>query len=200
MSRSLWLEFEAALHSIFFSIWRDDRHGQGGRGGGYGKGGVTLRCVQGAAALAMCALSLQGCGSGLPEVRPDVFSKPHSVETRGRMVQKAYRRANGPHRTINYKIIEVDGQPVRFKDGYIWKTSWCEVDGIEAVAFVARGKPGVVAGIWILQLDGNRQILERICEFNDRDPAPWDGAHFKGCEVGWDAQKKQRIVERDRAR
>jgi hypothetical protein len=157
---------------------------------------MTKRYTQGAAVLAMCVLSALVYGAGLPEVRPGLFDTPVAVETHGRMVQKAYRRSNGPHDTIHYKIIEVDGRPVRFKDGYIWKTRWCAVDGIEAVAIVGRGKPGVVAGIWILQLDGNRQILERICEYNAMDPAPWDGASFTGCEVGWDARKKQRIVKR----
>lgn len=135
--------------------------------------------------IVLCALA---CGSGLPEVRPGLFDRPSATVTHGRIVEKTYRRSNGP-RTIHYKIFEVDGKAVRINDGFVEFTSYSDTPGIEAVAFTVRGKEGA-AGIWILQLDGSKQMLERLCDYGPL--GRWDGTLFKGCDVGWDATKRSR--------
>lgn len=144
------------------------------------------------AVLSTTLLLVLGCGGGLPEVTPGLFDTPKSVEDHGRIVAKSYRRSNGPHDTIRYTILEIDGKPMRFEDGYVWKTSFPEDDGLEAVVFTGRGRNGA-GGIWVLQLDGDDRILERICEYSPYDPKPWTGHRFEGCEVGWDARRKRRI-------
>ena len=139
--------------------------------------------------LAVSTVALMACGSGLPELRPGPFDRPTATSTHGRITEKSYRRSNGPQ-TIHYKILEVDGKGLRIEDGFAEFTSYCDSPGIEAVAFTVRGKPGT-AGIWILQLDGARQIRERLCDYGPL--GRWEGTLFKGCGVEWDATKRSRI-------
>lgn len=127
------------------------------------------------------------CGSGPPEVRPGLFDSPTSTDRHGPIVESSYKRSDGP-RTLYYKVLEVDGEPVDIDGGYIEKTSWCSVEGIVAVGLTVRGPPGV-SGIYVLQVDDTEQILERICDF-DATPGIWEGPLLTGCEVQWDAATK----------
>jgi len=120
-------------------------------------------------------------------VRPGLFDRPTSTSRHGPIVERSYKRSNGP-RTLRYKVLEVDGEPVDIEGGYIEHTSWCTVEGIVAVGFTVRGPPGV-AGIYILQVDGTDQILARICDFKPR-PGNWNGSLLTACEVQWDAATK----------
>ncbi len=131
---------------------------------------------------------VMACGSGLPELRPGPFDRPTATSKHGRITEKSYRRSNGPQ-TIYYKILEVDGKAVRIENGFAEFTSYCDSPGIDAVAFTVRGKPGT-AGVWILQLDGTRQIRERLCDYGPL--GRWEGTLFKGCGVEWDATKRSR--------
>lgn len=130
------------------------------------------------------------CGSGLPELRPGMLDSPSSTATHGRIVEKTYKRSNGPQ-TITYKILEVDGSPVRIRDGFVERTSYATVAGVDAVGFTVRGPEGV-SGIYVLQLDGSGQILERLCDYGAL--GSWDGPVFRPgtCKTRWDAKKKKR--------
>lgn len=135
-------------------------------------------------------LVILGCGTGLPELRPRFFESPRKIENHGRFVEKHYQRANGP-RTINYIILEVNGSPLRIPDGFIEQTKYCEVDGIEAVALQVRGTLES-AGFYIVQLDGDQQIFERLCKYK-MFMGSWEGAIFEECDTFWDAENRRRI-------
>ncbi|NNE98540.1 MAG: hypothetical protein HKN25_05915 [Pyrinomonadaceae bacterium] len=133
-----------------------------------------------------------GCGSGLPELRPGLFTKPVKIINHGRIVEKRYRFQNGPS-TVNYAILEIDGKPLRIPNGAVEFTSYCEVAGIEAIGFTVRGKGEKAAGVYILQLDGDKQIFERLCDYTG-SVGSWKEAIFiPPCKTNWDAKKRSRI-------
>ena len=133
-----------------------------------------------------------GCASGLPELRPGYFETPYEVNDHGRIVEKVYKFYNGP-RTVFYTILEVDGKPLRIPNGFVKFTSYCEVDGIEAVGFTVRGKGEKAAGIYVLQLDGDKQIFERICDYKASVGRWKDTVFVPPCRTNWDAKKRSRI-------
>ncbi len=140
----------------------------------------------------VCAVfipAIIACGSGLPELRPGLLKQPTKTETHGRIIEKRFRFSNGP-KTIFYGILEVDGKPIRIPSGSVRHTTYCEVDGIDAVGFTVRGNLDV-AGIYILQVDGDDIIFERICNYGML--GIWKGPVFNACEISWDAKQKKRV-------
>ncbi|MCB1022938.1 MAG: hypothetical protein KDB79_01010 [Acidobacteria bacterium] len=147
-----------------------------------------LRLILGSALIALTA----ACGSGLPELRPAIFVKPDKTIEHGRFVEKRYHFYNGP-RTVNYAILEIDGKPLRIENGFVDRTSYCEVEGIEAVAFTVKGKGKGVAGFYVIQFDREKQIYQRVCDYKMSD-VRWKGAIFSPpCETNWDAKNKKLI-------
>jgi len=132
---------------------------------------------------------LLACGSGPPEVRPGWFDSPSSTAVHGPFVEKTYRRSNGPQ-SIHYKVIEVGGSPVQIAGGYIERTTYCGEAGVDAVGFTVRGEPGT-NGIYVLHVDGRRQILERLCDYQPT-PGRWKGMVLTGCATQWDAKAQQK--------
>lgn len=132
------------------------------------------------------------CGSGLPELRPGFLDRPHKTQVHGRIVEKTYRFNNGP-RTVFYKVLEVDGEPIRIPNGFVEFTEYCPVDGIDAVGFTVRGDS---AGIYVIQLNGDQQIFERLCDYGP--PGVWKGTVFvPSCnDIGWDASVRERVKVR----
>ncbi len=101
---------------------------------------------------------------------------------------KRYRANNGP-RSIFYDIVEVDGSPVRIPGGFVKGTGHCEVEGITAIDFMVRGD---AAGIFVLQLNGDERIMERLCDYGSQ--GSWHGTVFMpACDIGWDASKRERV-------
>ncbi len=130
------------------------------------------------------------CGSGLPELRPGVLDSPTSTAVHGPITEKTYRSSNGPQ-TIHYKILEVNGKAVRIEGGFVEFTSYATAAGIDAVGFTVRG-PAEFAGVYVLQLNGDSQVLERLCDYGPL--GSWKGAIFTpgACETTWDATKKKK--------
>ncbi len=146
-----------------------------------------------AVALLLLTVVVLGCGSGIPEIRPGYFDQPTSIETHGRIVEKHYRlsRGIGTEGSVDYIIIEVDGSPVRIPNGYIKDTKYCEVHGVDAVALQVRGSEES-AGFYIFQLDGDKQIFERLCDYK-MFMGDWEGPKFRECDTDWDAENKTRV-------
>ncbi len=132
------------------------------------------------------------CGSGLPELRPSLLDRPYKTQVHGRIVEKTYRFSDGP-RTVFYQVLEVDGEPIRIPNGFIEFTEYCQVDGIDAVGFTVRGDS---AGIYVFQLNGDQQILERLCDYGP--PGSWENTLFvPGCDrIGWNAAVRERVKVR----
>ncbi|MEZ5345472.1 MAG: hypothetical protein R2681_07960 [Pyrinomonadaceae bacterium] len=126
-----------------------------------------------------------GCGSGLPELRPGFFEKPTAEENHGRISEKVYKFYNGP-RTVSYKILEVDGSPVRIPEGFVKTTSYTKAAGIDAVAFIVRGKQKV-AGHYILQVTDDKQHMIRLCDYTGFI-GTWEDAVYRDCGLQWDAK------------
>lgn len=139
----------------------------------------------------LIGLIITGCASGLPELRPGYFEKPTREEDHGWIVEKHFRFYNGP-RTVFYSIFEIDGKPVRIKNGFVEFTSYCKVDGINAVAFSVKGKPGY-NGRYILQIKDKKQTLLRLSDYGSL--GRWEGAVYNDYGVLWDAEKMTKTID-----
>lgn len=148
--------------------------------------------ISAAVAIGLVSLVLLGCGSCGPEFRPGLFDEPLEVSIHGRFVEKRYRASTGAgtEGSTNYIILEVGKSSVRIPDGFIKQTSYCETSFCNAVALQVRGNN---AGIYILQIDGDKQIYEKLCDYSAQ-LGSWDEARFKQCETEWDAESRTRVA------
>ena len=151
---------------------------------------VNSRKPAAVAAWLICLGFALACGGCPPEFRPAIFEPAKHVQTHGAITEKHYRAHDGPQ-TINYIMISANGKTQKVPDGYVNRTSYCEVDGIDAVALQVRGGPGV-PGIYIFQVDGSTRVFERVCDFS-KSLHKWDNATYTCSGGGWDAKKKRAL-------
>ncbi len=129
-------------------------------------------------AILSLAVTLLACAKW----QPGYFDKPTKTETHGRITEKQYYEGN------YYSVLEVDGKPIKIPNGYVDYTSYCDSDGIDAVIYTVRGKPGA-PGIFVLQVHGKETIRERLSDYcrGGLSVGIWKDGKIEVCETGWDA-------------
>ncbi len=131
---------------------------------------------------------LGGCDQG-GEYRPRFYERPSRELTTGPFHEAWYHRSS-THSRRSYAMVTVDGQPVRFEGSHVQRSTYCEVDGIDAVGLQVRGDN---PGYYVVQVVDGEAVTTRVCDYNPA-PARWDGARYQPvCHVHWDAVAQHAI-------